>query len=76
MTNPNLIITVIFAEKIATKIVKTTNWSATILPLKLLLFLSAFLSKKTYGFLAYHREHSRSFFDSQSTNHKPLFLLS
>lgn len=68
--------TVIFAEKIATKITKTANWSATILPLKLLLFLSAFLSKKTYGFPAYHREHSRSFFDSQSTNHKPLFLLS
>lgn len=38
--------TVIFAEKIATKITKTANWSATILPLKLLLFLSAFLSKK------------------------------
>lgn len=67
--------TVIFAEKIATKITKIANWYATILPLKLLLFLSAFLSKKTYGFPAYHREHSRSFFDSQSTNHKPVFLL-
>ena len=67
--------TVIFAEKIATKITKTANWSATILPLKLLLFLSAFFKQKTYGFPAYHREHSRSFFDSQSANHKPLFLL-
>lgn len=43
--------TVIFAEKIATKIAKTANWSATILPLKLLLFLSAFLSKKPTVFL-------------------------
>lgn len=51
--------TVIFAEKIATKITKIANWYATILPLKLLLFLSAFLSK----------------IDSQSTNHKPVFLL-
>lgn len=65
--------TVIFAEKIATKITKTANWFATILPLKLLLFLSAFLSKKPTIFLLITGNIPGPFFDSQSNNYKPLF---